>query len=112
MCSPDVKALLIKTYCCNLYCCSLWTNYKKCTMLSIKTAYKKMFRLVMQVKPGNTTTSMVKYNVFNFETILRNCTYGFRERILKSENVLVCAVTSSVYFIQSATAKVWHCRLF
>ena len=26
-CSPEVKAQLIKTYCCNLYCSSPWTPY-------------------------------------------------------------------------------------
>ena len=91
-----------------LYSCSLWSRYKKTVMESIHVAYKKILRAFMNVWRGQTTETLVKYNVTTFNAILRKLTYGFRQCIYNSDNVLLASITNCMYFRDSNILSEWN----
>jgi hypothetical protein len=111
-CTPEVKSQLFKTYCTSLYCSSLWLKYRKSVMDSIGVAYKKVFRALMHVRKGNTTFTMMEHNVITFKALLRKLTFGFRQRIYDSENILISATAHSMHFMQSNTMRIWNRCLY
>ena len=111
-CSTEVKCQLFKSFCTSLYCCSLWTRYKKTVISAIEVAYKNVFRALMNVKRGSTTTEMINYNVPTFKSLLRNLIYGSKERLYDSDNTIIKTIVTSLYFMKSNTVKRWNASLY
>lgn len=76
--------------------------------MSLQTAYKKVFRMLTNLKRGQTTTTMVNNNVTIFEALLRKSGCSIKTRISQSDNSIIKVLTDSVYFLYSNIMKHWN----
>ena len=65
-----------------------------------------MYRHILTLPPRNSASAMyANYNIDSFETLLRKRTFGFIERLEKSENSIIeCLNNSWIMKID-----VWNC---
>ena len=88
-CSVEVKCYLFKTYCSNLYCASC----TKTALKKLKVAYNNSLRRFMGLPWRNSASEMfVNLNIRSFDELLRMFVFGFRSRIINSNNVLVSSI--------------------
>lgn len=112
-CSPDVKAQLFKSYCGAFYCTTLWSNYKKETLMKLRVAYKRIFRSLFSIKYGSSITLLMLQNKCDpLDVILRKLVCGFRERLSNSCNSVIAAIINSIFYRSSALTQKWNNVLF
>jgi exonuclease III len=111
-CSPEVKTQLFKSYCTAFYCSSLWSNFKTATFTKLKVSFKRVFRNLHNIKSGSTTGFMLQLNCDPIDVILRKYINSFRNRLFKSDNVIICAIRESMDFSSSSINELWVKTLF
>ena len=112
-CSDSVKVQLFNTFCGNFYCSHLWSMYTKSSYAKVKVAFKKIYRSLMKLdRRCSITGHMVNLNVDSFDVLIRKSVYNFRERLYKSDNVLIGAVVNSMFFLDSPLYARWLKVLF
>ena len=103
-CSLNVKVKLFKTFCCIMYCCQIWSPYKKGTVRKLQVGYNHAFRRSMKYDRTCSASGMfVANNVMSFNEILRKSLYNFKQRVTKSNNIIV----NHVYNFTRATSTIW-----
>ena len=103
-CSLNVKGKLFKTFCYIMYCCQIWSQYKKGTARKLQVGYNHAFRRIM--KYGRTCSAngmFVANNVLSFNEIWRKSLYNFKQRVIKSNNIIV----NHVHNFTRATSTIW-----
>ncbi len=112
-CSDPVKLQLFKTFCCNFYCSHLWSFYNKASYTKVRVAFKRIYRSLMNLDYTSSITShMVLSNVDCFDVLVRKAVYNFRQRLIKSDNNIICSIVNSMFFINSKTYNKWLAVLF
>ena len=92
-CSPDVKCHLFKTYCCNLYCAPFWYDSTKTAMKNSKVAYNNSLRRLLGLPSHNSASGMfANLNISSFRELHIKYVYNFRNRLEKSDNVIICKI--------------------
>ena len=87
-CSVEVKCYLFKTYCSNLYCAPMWFDCTKTALKKLKVAYNNSLRRFMGLTWRNSASEMfVNLNIRSFDDLLRMFVFGFRSRIINSNNL-------------------------
>lgn len=113
-CTKEVKNSLFKSYCSDMYGSVVWTMYKQRSLQKCRVAYNDVYRKLFNIKRGeHISAAFVFNNVDCFNVLQRKCANSFRIRLLKSENVLIGAIMSSLYFqVYSSLSKRWNDLLF
>jgi hypothetical protein len=112
-CSENVKMQLFKTYCSNFYAAHLWSNYKTKVHNKVKVAFNDVYRKLFSIKRGvSISERFMLYGLDHFYVLLRKGIYGFRERIYESDNSILSAITSSVFFYSCDISRKWYELLF
>ena len=113
MCNDDVKCKLFKAYCSTLYCSSVWSSFHVGTFNKLQSSHNRMLRIFFKLeRQCSISMKCIDFNIDCFKVLLRKHTYSFRSRILLSDNVIVNAITSSLFFISSNVNKRWNDILF
>jgi len=107
-----VKIQLFKTFICNFYCAPLWSRYHDSAYKRVVVAYKRIFRNLFQIQSGSITAFMLNSGCDPFVVILRKSVYGFRDRILHSDNDLITTMCNSLYLVFSTIVTKWNNILF
>ena len=103
-CSLNVKVKLFKTFCCIMYCCQIWSQYKKGTVRKLQVGYNHAFRRIMKYDRTCSASGMfVANNVMSFNEIWQKSLYNFKQRVTKSNNIIV----NHVYNFTRATSTIW-----
>ena len=103
-CSLNVKVKLFKTLCCIMYCCQIWSQYKKGTVRKLQVEYNHAFRRIMKYDRTCSASGMfVANNVMSFNEIWRKILFNFKQRVTKSNNIIV----NHVYNFTRATSTIW-----
>ena len=98
-CSDSVKTKLFNAYCTNLYCCHLWSNYSSRMYRDVKVAYNNTFRHLFKLpRREHVSVHYVNLNVKSFDEIVRKLIYNFKARVEGSQNYILKAIVSSVFF--------------
>ena len=112
-CSDDVKCELFQSYCTNFYCAPLWCCYNTESMRSLKVAYNRVFRILMNLVHRTSMSANFVFRGMNpFKVILRRLTGSFKSRIFNSMNTLIQSIVSSRFFFGSHLIKEWKRNLF
>ena len=69
------------------------------------TAYKRIFRSLMKLGLALTTFNMLCYNVDPFTVIERKLNFGFRKRLLASDNTIISVMLMSSDFYDTPIYK-------
>ena len=114
MCSNDVKVQLFRSYCYNMYGSPLWSNFTPRVLDKLRVAYNNVFRTFMFIdRRASVSQAFVQRNIHHFNVIFRKSIYGFRTRLLKSENELVSTIIRSPFFIYGSFLNLhWENILF
>ena len=98
-CSKNVKVELFKTFCYNLYGANLWSSHTAAMTHRIKVAYNNVFRKLMGIKLGESISQVyVRNDVCGFDALMRKNMYSLYQRIVTSDNSLICRLVTSSYF--------------
>lgn len=112
-CTLEVKKQLFLSYCTNFYCSALWSNFKQVPFKKARVAYNNVFRSLFKYNRRSSASAMfVNHNVFNFDALLRKCSYDFRSRLFKSHNSVLIAIRSSFYVRNNAIFNRWNDILY
>ena len=104
-CLKHSKVKLFKTFCCIMYCCQIWSQYKKGTVRKLQVGYNHAFRRIMKYDRTCSASGMfVANNVMSFIEIWRKSLYNFKQRVTKSNNIIV----NHVYNFTRATSTIWR----
>ena len=113
MCSADVKSRLFRSYCSILYCSSLWCSFNATIYRKLQSSYNRMFRYFFKLETQcSISAKCLEFNVDSFKVLMRKCTFGFRNRILLCDNVLVQSITRPMIFVSSKINERWNDLLF
>ena len=86
------------------YCCQIWSQYKKGTVRKLQVGYNHAFRRIMKYDRTCSASGMfVANNVMSFNEIWRKGVYNFKQRVTKSNNIIV----NHVYNFTRATSTIW-----
>jgi hypothetical protein len=108
-CSEKVKIQLFKSYCNNMYCGQLWCRYKVNSFNRIRVAFNNVFRHLMGFSRDTSLSAyMVPNNIDTFKVLYRKVINSFRERLYKSDNLIVSAIINSLFFQTSNLNIKWR----
>ena len=110
--SVNVKVQLFKTYICTFYCPALWCYYHKAKFTSFNAAFKRVFRYLFVIRDGSLTAAMLKLNCDPLNTLIRKSVYGFRNRIIFSDNSILSAIVNSQHFHFCSLTSRWNFLLY
>ncbi len=110
--NDHVKLQLFKTYICTMYGAPLWSQYHVNSYKRIVVAYKRIYRNMLQIKIGSITADMIKVGCDPFDVIIRKYVYSFRNRVIQSNNPMLCVIFQSVGFMYGTVANKWKSILF
>ena len=103
-CTDDVKCKLFKCYCYNMYGCQNWANYSQRDLDKLRVAYNNIFRTFMSIdKRTSVSAAFIDKGIYHFNVSYRKIVYGFRSRLLNSDNLLVKTVIHDPFFIYAST---------
>ena len=121
-CSVDVKCYLFKTYCSNLYCAPMWFGCTKTALKNLKVAYNNSLRRFMMLPWRNSACEMfanVQITVVictdhfpSFDELLRIFVFGFRSRIIVSNNLIISSIYNSTCRIYPYMWTWWDSLLY
>ena len=114
MCTEGVKCQIFKSYCYNMYGCQLWASYSQRELDKLRVAYNNIFRNFMSVdRRTSVSAAFIDKGIHHFNVLYRKIVYGFRSRLLNSDNVLVKAVMCDPFFIYgSSLNSKWKSLLY
>ena len=98
----SVTVKLFKTFCCIMYCCQIWSQYEKDTVRKLQVGYNHAFRRIMKYD-SSASGMFVANGVMSFNEIWRKSLYNFRQRVTKSNNIIV----NHVFHFTRATSTIW-----
>ena len=109
-CTDDVKLLLFIYHCTNMYGPHLWSRFSSKNLDRLKVAYNNIFRQLLKLDPrGSISAKFLFFNVNSFPVLYRKLVYGFYQRVIKSQNVLMSTIGNSPYFIyRSSLYTQWN----
>jgi len=112
-CTEQVKIQLFMSFCSNIYCGHLWSSSNVSSFSKVRIAFKQIYRSLMKMdRTESISYSMLTNNVDNFDILIRKSVYNFRNRLMESNNVLICVIIHSMCFLDSHLYKRWHRVLF
>ena len=112
-CTYDVKCLLFRAYCYQMYGSSLWAKYKQGTFHRLRICYNNILRRLLGLPPWSSASNMfVTVGVRSFQENLRYMCCSLMFRIEKSDNSLLCNLTSSDAIILSSLRNNWNNMLY
>lgn len=111
-CTDNVKVTLFKTFCCNFYGNHLWCNFYKQSLEKARKAFNKIFCKFFNIKRIDVTKTLLYFNINPFIVILRKSSYGFKNRLSNSENILIKTVHNSLFFLTSSLYKRWLLTMY
>ena len=87
-CSVEAKCYLFKTYCSNMYSAPMWFDCNKTALKKLKAAYNNSLRRFMGLPWRNSASeTFVNFNIRSFDELLRMFVFGFRSRLINSNNL-------------------------
>ena len=99
-CSIKVKVILFRSFITPLYCSHLWVNYRKSDFISIRTAYRRIFRMFFNLpRDASMTTNLIKFSLPDLHIIIRKMTSSLFSRFETSNNSLCTDVFHPVSFV-------------
>ena len=100
ICDINVKIKLFKAYCTSFYCSQLWTCFTGVSYKKLKVAYNNILRLLFKLpRDCRISAKCMELHVDPFEVLLRKSVYGFRCRLLASDNLLLNAICNSIIVV-------------
>ena len=113
-CTVSVEAELFRMYCGSMYCCTLWANYSKTVRNQLTVAYKRIFRKLfnLSTRSGSTTGFMLERKCDPLPVIVRTSVHSLRQRLISSENEIICTLVGSSFCIDSQITKEWTKTLY
>ena len=112
-CSDDVKNSLFKTFCSNAYGSVLWSKYSTNTLQRCIVAFNDVYRFLFKSRRGVSISQIYVTNgIDSFNIYRRKNIYSFRQRLFKSENLLIQTIVHSDYFNSSPITDKWHSVLY
>ena len=112
-CTEHVKIQLFMSFCYNIYSGHLWSSSNVSSFSKVRIAFKQIYRSLMKMdRTESISYSMLTHNVDNFDILIRKSVYNFRNRLMESNNVLICVIIHSMSFLDSHLYKRWHRVLF
>jgi hypothetical protein len=89
-CSTAVKLLLFKSFCLCLYDVSLWTRFKRETLLKLRSCYIKCVKSFFGYNRRDSVTLMLlDLGLPSFDTLMYNSSVSFHKQCVKCDNHLV-----------------------
>ena len=112
-CSDVVKARLFRSYCSTFYCSQLWSSYSGNCFNKLQTSFNRIFRHLFRLH-GQVSISnkCLEYGIDCFKVVIRKSIFGFRDRILCSENSIIQAIGDSSFFLSCNLTSQWNHLLF
>ena len=105
-CNLEIKRLMFKTYCSSLYCSALWCCYRVTSWRKVKVSHNDVLRNLLGVpRYHSASTLFVNYRLNNLDAVVRGNMFSLMQRLLKSTNTLVSAVTKGEVRVYS---RMWH----
>ena len=87
-----------------MYCCQIWSQYKKGTVRKLQVGYNHAFRRMLKYDRTCSASGMFVANkVLSFNDIWRKSLYNFKQRVTKSNNIIV----NHVHNFTRATSTIW-----
>ena len=88
-----------------IYCSPIWSGF---TVRLLKVAYNRIFRILMRLKNRSSmSANFVERRLNPFPVIIRKRIGYFRERVYKSDNVLLKTILESVHLMFSNLNSRW-----
>ena len=107
-CSDDVKVQLFKSYCTSIYCCHLWSNFSQDVYRRIRSAFNRIFRLLMNLYHRiSISATLLQYGINHFDILIRNNVTSFIKRLEVSDNTILLNITASTFYTNSAIYCHW-----
>ena len=108
-CNTIIKNRLFVTYCSNAYGATLWCNFPKPVFNKAIVAYNDIYRQLFGIRRGISMTATYAENkLLSFKDVVLSNIVSFRKRINRSHNMILYAITRSVFFINdSSINKFW-----
>jgi hypothetical protein len=92
-CSALVKKHLFQAYCLCFYDITLWDNYSKTSLLSLKSAYNKCIKCLFGFDKYDSVTCMLfESSLPSFATLLHNSKILLTRRLMNCSNSVICTV--------------------
>ena len=107
-CTEHVKIRLFNAYVRCFYCCHLWSNFSNEALHRVKVAYNNVYRRLLGIK-GQCSISrkLIEHNLPTLKEVLRKASVSFRERLMKSSNILIVTLVSSLHFMYSSSLSLY-----
>ena len=81
-----------------MYCCQIWSQYRTGTVRKLQVGYNHAFRRIIKYDRTCSASGMfVANNVMSFNEIWRKSLYNFKQRVTKSNNIIVNHVCIQFY---------------
>ena len=113
-CSDEVKTKLFKSFFSNAYGSHLWCRYRLSIYKKYVVAYNNMYCKLVGVRRGVSISAIyVNKNIDPFGVLLRKTIFGFRTRLVESDNRLIKELLCSLFhrFSSSISTK-WNQVLY
>ena len=95
-----------------MYSCQLWCNYSPILYRRLKVAFNNILRALLHIVRGASISQVfVSNNITDFNSLIRKTVYGFYQRVISSNNVLMETLLSSVYFVNGSILFTKWCNL-
>ena len=91
----------------------MWFNCTKTALKKLQVAYNNSLRRFMGLPWRNSASEMfVNLNIRSFDELLRMFVFGFRSRIINSNNLLISSIYKSTCRIYSSMWTWWDNLLY
>ena len=89
-CSTIIKVKLFKAYCLCIYDMALWQRYTMVTINKMKSCYHKCIKkLFCYARMDSITGILYDLKLPSFDTLVHNCTYGYRLQCSSTNNLII-----------------------
>ena len=93
-CSPDVKRMLLKSFCSNMYCFTMWYNCTVNAMRKLRISYNNSLRRLLNIPKHNNASEMF---VKSFGELIRSHIHSFMNRLQCSKDLLLSSICKAQY---------------
>ena len=112
-CTPNIKALLFKSYCSNVYCVHLWANYAQYHLAKLRVCYNNAFRKLFHFDRYCSASMMfVNLSTPSFGEIMRSSIYNFICRLWRCQNKVISTLLCCDSVLISPLWVHWNSALF
>ena len=92
---------------------ALWCSYKTTDYKRVIVAYNDVYRSLFGIKRGESISNIYVINGINsFNMLVRKYIFSFRDRLMKSENILIKTAVGSTFFNVSRMTCKWNQQLY